>query len=174
MKNFIIMLSVSLLLAACASAPQPKVESADTKPADQSVAPVAEVAASTTGAMTESARVAQQQGLQDKSIYFDFDKFVVKPEYRDLMRQHVEILQAHPKDSVTLEGNADERGSAEYNLAIGNKRARTVKTQLTLLGVAGSRINEVSFGEEKPRANCHDETCWQQNRRVDFVYRSNQ
>lgn len=180
MKNIIIMLSVALLLAACASEPQTRVESTDAKPAGQSASttPGADLAAPmdsavSAGALSESAKVAEQKGLQDKSVYFDFDKFVVKPEYRDLLRQHAEILKSHPRDSVTLEGNADERGSPEYNLALGGKRARTVRTQLILLGIAGARIHEASFGEERPRASCHEEKCWQQNRRVDFAYRSN-
>lgn len=179
MKNLITIIFVSLLLAACASAPQERAEVVEAKPSAQSTSatPGAELGAPTsadvsTQGLTESAIAAQQQGLQDKSIYFDFDTFVVKPEYRDLLRQHADILQAHPQNSVTLEGNADERGSAEYNLAIGSKRAYAVKVQLTLLGIAASRIHEVSFGEEKPRAMCHDESCWQQNRRVDFAYRS--
>jgi peptidoglycan-associated lipoprotein len=177
MKN-ILMMFAALLLAACVSTPQPKEEGA-AKPPDQSVTPGAGLGAPTTPAvssegLTQSAIAAQQQGLQDKSIYFDFDQFVIKPVFRDLLRQHVDIMQAHPGDSVTLEGNADERGSAEYNLAIGNKRAYAVKAQLVLLGIAGPRINLVSYGEEKPRASCHEESCWQQNRRVDFVYRSKQ
>lgn len=175
MKNIAIMMFAALLLAACVSTPQPKEEAA--KPADQSATPDSSAATATTGAvstegMTESAKAAQQQGLQDKSIYFDFDQFAIKPEYRDLLRQHVDILKAHPSDTVTLEGNADERGSAEYNLAIGNKRAYAVKAQLTLLGIAATHIQLVSYGEEKPRASCHEESCWQQNRRVDVVYRS--
>jgi peptidoglycan-associated lipoprotein len=176
MKNIFLMTFATLLLAACVATPQPKEEAA--KPAEQSATPgavdlgVTTSPAVSTAGMTESAIAAQQQGLQDKSIYFDFNIFVVKPEYRDLLLQHVEILKSHPRDKVTLEGNADERGSPEYNLAIGNKRAHAVKVQLTLLGIAGSRINEVSYGEEKPRAVCHEESCWQKNRRVDFVYRS--
>jgi peptidoglycan-associated lipoprotein len=174
MKNIFIMMFATLLLAACVSTPQPKEEAV--KPAEPSVTPGVDAGAPITPAvstagMTASAIAAQQQGLQDKSIYFDFDQFVVKPEYRDLLSRHVEILQAHPKDTVTLEGNADERGSPEYNLAIGNKRAYAVKAQLALLGIAAARIQLVSFGEEKPRATCHEESCWQQNRRVDVVYR---
>jgi peptidoglycan-associated lipoprotein len=177
MKNIALMMFATLLLAACVSTPQPKEEAA--RPAELSATPgAADLGAPTypavsTAGMTESAIAAQQQGLQDKSIYFDFNQFVIKPEYRDLLRQHVEILNAHPKDTVTLEGNADERGSPEYNLAIGNKRAYVVKAQLALMGIAATRIHLVSFGEEKPRATCHEESCWQQNRRVDFVYRSN-
>lgn len=178
MKNIIIMIFAALLLSACVAAQRPAEEVEAVKPAEQTTAPGPVLGAPTvpvisTAGLTESAIAAQQQGLQDKSIYFDFNEFVVKPEYRDLMRQHVEILQAHPKDTVTLEGNADERGSPEYNLAIGNKRAYAVKTQLSLLGIDATRIKLVSYGEEKPRATCHDESCWKQNRRVDFAYRSN-
>lgn len=178
MKNLLTSIFAALLLAACVSAPQTREEAVEVKPADQSATPGAGLGAPvipaiSTEGLTESAIAARQKGLQDKSIYFDFDQFVVKPEYRDLLRQHVDILQAHPKDMVTLEGNADERGSPEYNLAIGNKRAFAVKAQLVLLGISAARIQLVSFGEEKPRATCHDDTCWQQNRRVDFAYRSN-
>lgn len=176
MKNIFAMIFASLLLAACVSTPPSKDETV-ARPADQSATPGADLGVPTTPSvstegMTESAKAAQQQGLQDKSIYFDFDQFVIKPEFRDLLRQHAGILQAHSRDSVTLEGNADERGSAEYNLAIGNKRAYAVKSQLMLMGIAATRIQLVSYGEEKPRANCHEESCWQQNRRVDVVYRS--
>ena len=183
MKYFLTMLSVSLLLAGCVATRTANEDGAEANPTVQAVTVQADnikpvtgtvtTAVVSTAGMTESAQVAQQQGLQDKSIYFDFDTFLIKPEYRALLKQHVAILKAHPKDSVTLEGNADERGSPEYNLAIGNKRAHAVKVQLTSMGIDGTRIHEVSFGEEKPRAACHEERCWQQNRRVDFAYRSN-
>lgn len=179
MKNFIIILNVLLLVACVADRPA-QIDSGSAVRADPAISGSGGAELSTpktaevsVGDLTQSARAAAQQGLQDKSVYFDFDTFVVKPEYRDLLQQHAEILKAHPKDTVTLEGNADERGSPEYNLAIGSKRAHAVKVQLTLLGIAGSRIQEVSFGEEKPRATCHEESCWKKNRRVDFAYRSN-
>ena len=180
MKNIIVAFCVSLLLAACVAPREPVETSGEGKPAEQTVSttPVVELGTTTgpvvtTTGMTESAKAAMQQGLQDKSVYFDFDQFTVKPEYRPLLQQHADILKAHPQDTVTLEGNSDERGSSEYNLALGSKRANVVKTQLMLMGIAGSRIQEASYGEEKPRAECHDESCWQQNRRVDFEYRSN-
>jgi peptidoglycan-associated lipoprotein len=180
MKNLIIMMFVTFLLAACVAERPPA-------PADSAMAPVETPASAnkgpvlgspvmgevSVGGLTESARVAAQQGLKDKSVYFDFDTFIVKPEYRELLQQHADIMKAHRGDSVTLEGNADERGSPEYNLAIGQKRSHAVKVQLSLLGVDASRIHETSFGEEKPRATCHDESCWKQNRRVDFVYLAN-
>ncbi len=178
MKNLIIMLCVSLLLAACVATPpakeegKPPVQAGSTKPGADTGTTAMTIATTDTAALTESAKAAQQQGLQDKSIYFDIDTFLVKSEYRGLLQQHVGILNRHRKDTVTLEGNADERGSAEYNLAIGNKRAHAVKVQLIALGIEAVRINEVSYGEEKPRATCHEESCWQQNRRVDVVYRS--
>ncbi len=170
---------VLLLLAACVSSPPAKeewrapIQAGSTKPDADTVTTATTTTMIETADFTESANAAQQQGLQDKSIYFDVDTFLVKSEYRGLLQQHVEILNAHRKDTVTLEGNADERGSAEYNLAIGNKRAHAVKIQLTRLGINAVRINEVSYGEEKPRATCHDESCWLANRRVDVVYRSN-
>ena len=182
MKNYLVVLSTVLLLSACVADRQPVVEDAGGKttapvtsaPATSAVdLNVPSTAAVTTSGLTDSAKAASQQGLQDKSVYFDFNMYVVKPEYRALLQQHVAILNANLRDSVTLEGNSDERGSSEYNLALGSKRATVVKTQLVLMGIAAARIREVSFGEEKPRAFCHDETCWQKNRRVDFVYRSN-
>lgn len=178
MKNLISLLGVALLLSACTTTEPAKTDAAAAAPgaapaAGSEVGIPSAAGVTAEGVTTESARVAEQQGLQDKSIYFDFDSFVVKPEYRALLLQHVDILKAHPQDSVTLEGNADERGSPEYNLALGSKRARAVRSQLMLLQIAGSRVHEASFGEEKPRATCHDESCWQQNRRVDFAYRSN-
>lgn len=179
MKKLLVSLLTSLLLAACAAGPEPKVVAPEAVPAEQTgVTPIAAETgvtvpdSMTTGSVMESAKVAEEKGLQDKSVYFDFNMFVVKPEYRDLLRQHADILQAHPNDSVTLEGNADERGSPEYNLALGSKRVRTVRAQLVLLGIAKSRVHEASYGEERPRATCHEEKCWQQNRRVDFVYRT--
>ncbi|HEU0188030.1 MAG TPA: peptidoglycan-associated lipoprotein Pal [Gallionellaceae bacterium] len=179
MRNHFTLLCAACLLAACASTPPGKSDTAATPAPETPAAPAPEMAApagaeTTTQGVTESAKAAEQEGLQDKSVYFDFDSFVVKPEYRELLNQHAAILKAHPQDTVTLEGNADERGSPEYNLALGSKRARAVRAQLTLLNIAGSRMHEASFGEEKPRASCHDESCWKQNRRVDFTYRSNQ
>lgn len=104
---------------------------------------------------------------EDNSVYFDFNESVVKPEYRDTVAKEADALKKG--GSVTLEGNCDERGSAEYNLALGHRRANAVKKLMVAAGVPAKHIKTVSFGKEKPRADCHDESCWKQNRRVDFA-----
>lgn len=108
--------------------------------------------------------------LSQRSIYFDFDTDTVKDEYRSVVTAHAHYLVVNRSAKITLQGNTDERGSREYNLALGQRRANAVKKMLTLLGVNPSQVNVTSFGEEKPRANGHDETAWAQNRRADIVY----
>jgi len=104
-----------------------------------------------------------------KSIYFDYDQFTVKSEYADMLRQISVTMKTRDKALVKLEGNADERGSTEYNLALAQKRAEAVKKQLELLGVPEAQLEAVSFGSEKPREACHEEKCWAANRRVDLM-----
>ncbi len=111
------------------------------------------------------------QELAKKSIYFDFDDFTVKQEFQGVLKQQAEFITQTPKDMVMLSGNADERGSSEYNLALGQKRAEAVRKALIILGVPDSRLEAVSYGKEKPRATCHEEKCWQENRRVDFEHK---
>jgi|CXWL01.1.fsa_nt_gi peptidoglycan-associated lipoprotein len=116
---------------------------------------------------------AEIQALQKQSVYFDVDKFSVNSEFIDVVRQQAAFIKLHPQDMVTVEGNADERGSAEYNLALGDKRAYAVQKALELLGVASTQIEAASLGEETPRLSCHEEKCWQENRRVDFAHKFN-
>ncbi|MDR2991482.1 MAG: peptidoglycan-associated lipoprotein Pal [Burkholderiaceae bacterium] len=103
-------------------------------------------------------------------VYFDFDSFVVKPEYQDLISQQARYLQSHRASHVTLEGNTDERGSSEYNLALGQKRAEAVQRALALEGASNGQIESVSFGAEKPADPGHDEEAYSKNRRVEFRY----
>ena len=123
-------------------------------------------AQSDAGAGGAGAGVDTQVG---KSIYFDYNEFIVKPEYQDMLRQNFGGQKVTAP--IRLEGNADERGSSEYNLALGQKRAEAVKKQLTVLGVPDSQLEAVSFGSEKPRETCHEERCWAANRRVDLMRR---
>ena len=106
--------------------------------------------------------------LAASSIYFDLDSFAIKTEYNNLLLQNAELLKRVGKLNVSLEGHTDERGSSEYNLSLGQKRAEAVRKALSLAGVPDARVEAVSFGKEKPKASCPEEKCWSQNRRVDF------
>jgi peptidoglycan-associated lipoprotein len=108
--------------------------------------------------------------LSKRSVYFDYDMFVVKDEYRPIIEAHAKFLRDNRQAKLILQGHTDERGGPEYNLALGQKRAESVKRALTLLGAAESQIETVSFGEEKPRNTGHDEAGWAENRRCDIVY----
>jgi peptidoglycan-associated lipoprotein len=108
--------------------------------------------------------------LAKRSIYFDFDSYSVKDDYQSLLQQHAQYLKSHPQRHVLIQGNTDERGTSEYNLALGQKRAEAVRRSLSLMGVADSQMEAVSLGKEKPQATGHDESSWAQNRRADLVY----
>lgn len=110
---------------------------------------------------------AAAEGLQP--IYFDFDRSFVRDDARDVMKANAAWLKANPKVKVRIEGNADERGTIEYNQALGQRRAASAKKYLTDLGIAGSRISLISYGKEKPVCTDQTEECWQRNRRADFV-----
>ncbi len=108
--------------------------------------------------------------LSKRSIYFDYDKFEVKPEYKDLVTAHAKFLANNRQFKMLIQGNTDDRGSREYNLALGQKRADAVKSMLTLLGAREEQVESVSLGEEKPKNEGHDEAAWAQNRRGDMLY----
>lgn len=107
--------------------------------------------------------------LSKRSIYFDFDKDQVKAEYRPLVEAHAKYLVANPNAKVVLQGSADNRGSREYNLSLGQRRSVAVKKAVNVLGAQDKQIETVSYGEEKA-ADCKDEACYQKDRRVDIVY----
>jgi peptidoglycan-associated lipoprotein len=109
--------------------------------------------------------------LSKRSVFFDFDSFVVKTEYQPIVQTHGSYLGTNKQRRVIVEGHTDERGGREYNLALGQKRAEAVKQRLMLLGVVDSQVETVSFGEEKPRAAGSSEDAWAQNRRADLNYR---
>jgi peptidoglycan-associated lipoprotein len=105
-----------------------------------------------------------------RSIYYDFDKSIVKDQFRPVVESHGGYLAGHSGAKVVIEGNCDERGSREYNLALGQRRADSVKAKLKLIGVTEAQIETVSWGKEKPKAQGHDEAAWAENRRSDIVY----
>ena len=127
-----------------------------------SVAPVAaDPAAGTAAGPANVARI----------IYFDYDSYVIKPQFQSLLEGHARFLKANNGRRVSIEGHTDERGGREYNLALGQRRSEAVRRALGLLGVTDGQIEAVSFGKEKPAAPGSDETAWAQNRRAEIVYR---
>ena len=140
------------------------------------------------GTQTATARVtvnaaaapppATQSSLSDeemfsqnaKDVFFDYDKSDIRADQQSTVQSSVAFLQQHPNIAFTLEGHCDERGSTEYNLALGDNRASAVKNALVAGGISADRIKTVSYGKEKPFCTDHSETCWQQNRRGHFVY----
>ena len=108
--------------------------------------------------------------LSKRSIYFDYDSNLVKDEFKPIVAAHARYLQQNGAAKMKIEGNADERGSREYNLALGQRRADAARQMMTLLGAQAGQIEAVSFGEEKPRAMGHEEASWAENRRADIVY----
>jgi peptidoglycan-associated lipoprotein len=105
-----------------------------------------------------------------KVIYFDFDKSEIKPEFAAVVAAHARNLTSHPNMHMKLEGNTDERGTREYNIGLGERRAQAVRRALMLQGVAESQLTTVSFGAERPAVEGDDEAAWAQNRRVELVY----
>jgi peptidoglycan-associated lipoprotein len=108
--------------------------------------------------------------LSKRSVYFDYDSYVVKDEFQALLTAHGKFLAANPKIKMLIQGNADERGSREYNLALGQKRADAVRKALVLLGAREDQLESVSLGEEKPACSESTEACWARNRRGDMLY----
>jgi peptidoglycan-associated lipoprotein len=172
MKNAALIVLVAAALAGCAS----KETKTEAPVADRSVTqPQASAGQSSN---TTPSRPSTVQGnplttgaLAQRSVYFDYDSNAVKDEYRGLVTAHSRYLTGDKRDArIRIEGNCDERGSREYNLALGQRRAESVKKVMTVLGVGDNRIETISYGEEKPAASGHDEQAWAQNRRADIKY----
>jgi peptidoglycan-associated lipoprotein len=165
-----LVLAATLLTAGCAKTVKPV-----TAPA---VATTAAPASTATSASTVSAPVqAQISPLDDpnnilykKVVYFDFDKSNIKPEFLDLLTAHAKYLIANPNQKVRIEGYTDERGTWEYNIALGDRRAQSVRRFLLFQGVNPDQISTVSYGEAHPVCSEHNEGCWSQNRRAVLVY----
>jgi peptidoglycan-associated lipoprotein len=118
----------------------------------------------------DSASAGPRASLRNRTIYFDYDRDEVKNEYRQIVAEHGRYLAANPGARVRLEGHADERGSREYNIGLGERRAQAVRQALLLQGAGASQLATVSYGEERPAATGSDEESWSLNRRVEIVY----
>jgi peptidoglycan-associated lipoprotein len=119
---------------------------------------------------TRSALDDPNSPLSTRIIYFEYDSSEVQAQYRAVVEAHAAYLVANPNVNITLEGHADERGSREYNLALGERRADSIKRQMSLLGASSQQIRIVSYGEERPAIDGHDEYSWSQNRRAEILY----
>ena len=172
-KKLLVPALVAALIAGCSSTPTD--EGAGGAPVESrsggsGVAPVTAGGVDSSGLPRELTDPKSQ--LSQRSIYFDLDKYEVKEEYKGLVAAHAKYLVAHRGFKVLIQGNTDERGSREYNLSLGQKRAESVKRALKLLGVQDDQIESVSLGEEKPKNAGHDESAWSENRRADILYKA--
>ena len=111
--------------------------------------------------------------LYERSVYFDFNEYTVQTKYQKTLSAHASYLKANPKQKIIIQGNTDERGTAEYNLALGQRRSDAVRKSLNLMGVSDEQMEAVSFGKEKPKAEGDNEAAWAENRRADIVYITN-
>lgn len=178
MKKLLIVALISGTLAACSSEPTKEQEGAaveDRKPGQvvdrPPVKPVEPTAKGATGNEALGAELRDPNNILSKrSIFFDYDSNLVKDEFKPIVTAHARYAQQHPNVKMRIEGNADDRGSREYNLALGQRRADAVKQMMQLLGAKPDQIETVSFGEEKPRCSEAAESCWSQNRRSDIGY----
>jgi len=173
MKKLVIGIVLVNLLAACAS-DKPVDEPAPAPEAASAPAPAPEAASEPAPAPEP---VVEADPLNDassilakRSVYFPFDVSAVQDMDKPVVEAHAKYLSEHSDRNVRLEGNADERGSNEYNLALGQRRAESVKKMMILGGASASQIETISYGEEKPVGTGHDESSWSQNRRTDIKY----
>ena len=180
MKKLTIAALVAIFLVGCQSTPT-------TAPVEDKSGATSTTAPGTGGASTSGTQSGGVSGnttgtggsnplrdpnniLSKRSVYFEFDSFTVADQYKPIVEAHAKYLAANRSARVTLQGHADERGSREYNIALGQKRADAVKRMVTVMGVQETIVESVSFGKEKPRNMGHDEAAWAENRRVDIIY----
>lgn len=172
--------TLTLLLAACSSTPvapsavatsqaTPAVEGAPAAPAPRAAATPAPTPSSNVQTVNLPPYLDPRSSLSTaRSVYFEFDDTTLKPEFANLVETHGKYLASNPTLKVRVEGNTDERGSAEYNLALGQKRAEAVVRSLALLGAGEQQLEAVSFGEERPAVPGSDEEAWSRNRRAEL------
>lgn len=168
--RYALALVIAFTLAACKTTPEP------TQAPVEDTTPTTPTPTETRGApnprdYTDARNFDNPESLlSQRVIYFDFDKSTVRPEYRDLISAHAAYLASSGTARVTLEGHADERGTREYNLGLGERRGNAVEGLLSAQGARSSQTSVVSYGEERPVCRVSDDNCWSQNRRVEIVY----
>jgi len=170
-KRSLWILALTAALAACSSGVKLNDVPVEDKNASASTSSSADAAQSSVAAVVGGKAGAQGVAPAGVNVvYFDYDSFTLKPEARAVLERNAAHLQSNKQFKVQLEGHTDDRGGREYNLALGQKRAETVRRALTLLGVSDAQLEEVSFGKEKPAASGADEATYAKNRRVEIKY----
>lgn len=179
MKQLVSMMALVALLSACGSAV--KLDSVPVE--DKSGSSVSNLAnagaASGSGvgnggvASVDLSKSGQDSLMQstNRIVYFDYDSFAIRPEFQSVIEAHAKFLKSDKSRKIAIEGHTDERGGREYNLALGQKRAETVRKALTLLGVTDTQLEAVSFGKEKPAMTGNSEAAMEKNRRAEISYR---
>lgn len=169
MQKLALVVLMAAGLAACSSTKLEEPAKVETPPAQppvvQKETPKAETPVKTVDLDAELLKAANAKG---RTVFFDFDSFVVKSDYTPLIEAHAKRLKNNGKVKMSLEGHADERGGREYNLALGQKRAEAVAQSMSLLGAGAAQVEPVSFGKERPAAEGHNEEAWAKNRRVEL------
>jgi peptidoglycan-associated lipoprotein len=167
----VVLLAVTLSLAGCASKRPKQAPAAPANSAEGSGAQAGgATSANSSRGMDEEVPGPQAGLLATRVVYFDFDSSEIKGAGTDVVGAHAKFLAANPATRVRLEGHTDERGSREYNIGLGERRAQSVRRALLLQGAADAQISTVSYGEERPAVPGHDEAAWAKNRRVEIVY----
>jgi len=173
LKNFVLAMSTVLLMAGCGSAVK-----LDSVPVEERSSGTAAPASDGTPEAKSTVTTVDVSNLKQEAmppdphlVYFDYDSFVIKPEFQTLVEIHANYIKSDKSRKVVIEGHTDERGGREYNLALGQKRAEAVRRALGLLGVVDSQVEAVSFGKEKPLVQGNDEAVWSKNRRAEISYR---
>jgi peptidoglycan-associated lipoprotein len=175
--SVLVLVALSLMFSGCPKKTEtsaiPEGRNQEMSSASQPAAPETDNRGQREKAVTEEQGVApglagnSSPGLQ--SIYFDYDKTFIRTDARSMMASNAAWLKSHPKAKIRIEGDCDERGTSEYNQALGQRRATAAKKYLVDLGIAGSRITLISYGKEKPVCRESTDACWQKNRRDDFL-----
>jgi peptidoglycan-associated lipoprotein len=169
--RFLLALVIAVAISACKTTKPESEPVTAPEPAPAVVQEATTVAAPDPHDYTDARNFDNSESLLSKRVvYFDFDKSEVKSEYRATVAAHAAYVTAHGSARVTLEGHADERGTREYNLGLGERRGNAVSGLLSAAGAMGGQLKTISYGEERPVCRVSDENCWWQNRRVEIVY----
>jgi len=187
LRKILVLLIPLVLAAGCAATKESTTMggAGEAAPATTEAAPISQPAmGGEAGGAAETLGVSGESGFQGKElantdallakrkIYFDFDRIEIKQEFLPIIEAHGQYLAEHPNARVALQGNTDERGTREYNMALGERRAKAVRRFLATQGASFSQIEVISYGEDRPVAQGHDENAWALNRRVDIIYSS--